>query len=314
MGSSRSVESARLKQSQEIELARSISEIEGLVTARVHLAIPEKSVFARASTPPSASVFVQMENGRSLSRQQVDAIVHLVSSSIPFMAKNDVTVVDQYGNPLSRPPQDSAGMLSDAQLEHRIRLEDIYRNRVIALVSPIVGAGNVTAQVNLDIDFTRSEVTEEIMDPEGNALRSEQRSQESTSETVAKGIPGATSNRAPTQTDIDTQQSSDPTSNGSRNRSSSETRNYEVSRTVSTTQKPSNQITGIQAAVLVREMEVMNAETGLREVQEIPAEKLAEIEALVADAIGINADRGDSPDRDELDLCLGARGCEEAVV
>ena len=294
MGSSRSVESVRLKQSQEIELARSISEIEGLVTARVHLAIPEKSVFARASTPPSASVFVQMENGRSLSRQQVDAIVHLVSSSIPFMAKNDVTVVDQYGNLLSRPPQDSAGMLSDAQLEHRIRLEDIYRNRVIALVSPIVGAGNVTAQVNLDIDFTRSEVTEEIMDPEGNALRSEQRSQESTSETVAKGIPGATSNRAPTQTDIDTQQSSDPTSNGSRNRSSSETRNYEVSRTVSTTQKPSNQITGIQAAVLVREMEVLNAETGLREVQEIPAEKLAEIEALVADAIGINADRGDS--------------------
>ena len=155
------------------------------------------------------------------------------------MAKNDVTVVDQYGNLLSRPPQDSAGMLSDAQLEHRIRLEDIYRNRVIALVSPIVGAGNVTAQVNLDIDFTRSEVTEEIMDPEGNVLRSEQRSQESTSETVAKGIPGATSNRAPTQTDIDTQQSSDPTSNGSRNRSSSETRNYEVSRTVSTTLRPS---------------------------------------------------------------------------
>ena len=106
-----------------------------------------------------------MENGGSLSRQQVDAIVHLVSSSVPFMAKNDVTVVDQYGNLLSRPPQDSAGMVSDAQPEHRIRLEDIYRNRVIALVSPIVGAGNVTAQVNLDIDFTRSEITEEVMDP-----------------------------------------------------------------------------------------------------------------------------------------------------
>ena len=100
-------------------------------------------------------------------------------------------------------------MMSDAQLEHRIRLEDIYRNRVIALVSPIVGAGNVTAQVNLDIDFTRSEITEELMDPEGNALRSEQRSSESSSEIIAKGVPGATSNRAPTQTDIETQQSSD---------------------------------------------------------------------------------------------------------
>ena len=190
MGSSRLVENVRLKQTQEIELARSIGEIDAVVAARVHLAIPEKSVFARASTPPTASVFVQMENGRSLSRQQVDAIVHLVSSSIPFMAKNDVTVVDQHGNLLSRAPQDSAGMVSDAQLEHRIRLEDIYRNRVIALVSPIVGAGNVTAQVNLDIDFTRSEVTEEIMDPEGNAIRSEQRSSESSSEIIAKGVPG----------------------------------------------------------------------------------------------------------------------------
>ena len=295
MGSSRSVEQVRLKQSQEIELARSISEIEGLVTARVHLAIPEKSVFARASTPPTASVFIQMENGRSLARQQVDAIVHLVSSSVPFMAKNDVTVVDQYGNLLSRPPQDSAGMMSDAQLEHRIRLEDIYRNRVIALVSPIVGAGNVTAQVNLDIDFTRSETTEELMDPEGTALRSEQRSSETSSEIIAKGVPGATSNRAPSQTDIDTQQSTDNNDpNSAKARSSSETRNYEVSRTVSTTQRPSSQITGIKAAVLVREMEVLNPETGLTEVQEIPEEKLDEIKALVSNAIGIDVDRGDN--------------------
>ena len=295
MGSSRSVEQVRLKQTQEIELARSISEIEGLVTARVHLAIPEKSVFARASTPPTASVFVQMENGRSLSRQQVDAVVHLVSSSVPFMAKNDVTVVDQYGNLLSRPPQDSAGMMSDAQLEHRIRLEDIYRNRVIALVTPIVGAGNVTAQVNLDIDFTRSETTEELMDPEGTALRSEQRSSETSSEIIAKGVPGATSNRAPAQTDIDTQQSTDSNDpNSAKARSSSETRNYEVSRTVSTTQRPSSQITGIKAAVLVREMEVVNPETGLTEVQGIPKEKLDEIEALVSNAIGIDVDRGDS--------------------
>ena len=295
MGSSRSVESVRLKQTQEIELARSISEIEGLVTARVHLAIPEKSVFARASTPPTGSVFVQMENGRSLSRQQVDAIVHLVSSSVPFMAKNDVTVVDQYGNLMSRPPQDSAGMMSDSQLEHRIRLEEIYRNRVIALVSPIVGAGNVTAQVNLDIDFTRSEVTEEIMDPEGTALRSEQSSSETSSEIIAKGIPGATSNRAPAQTDIDTQQSLDAGDpNSAKARSSSQTRNYEVSRTVSTTQRPSSQITGIQAAVLVREMETRDPETGLTQIQEIPQEKLDEITALVANTIGIDEERGDS--------------------
>ena len=294
MGSSKSVENARLKQGQEIELARSISEIDGLVTSRVHLAIPEKSVFARASTPPTASVFVQMENGRSLSRQQVDAIVHLVSSSVPFMAKNDVTVVDQYGNLLSRPPQDSAGMLSDAQLEHRIRLEDIYRNRVIALVSPIVGAGNVTAQVNLEMDFTRSEVTEEVVDPEGNALRSEQRSTDYSSEMNARGVPGATTNRAPSQAEMESQQGNDADSSALNNRSSSEVRNYEVSRTVSTTQRPSNQIMRIQAAVLVREMEAVNPETGVMEVQEIPQDKLDEIRALVSDAIGFNSERGDS--------------------
>ena len=186
-------------------------------------------------------------------------------------------------------------MMSDAQLEHRIRLEDIYRNRVISLVSPIVGAGNVTAQVNLDIDFTRSEITEELMDPEGTALRSEQRSSESSSESIAKGVPGATSNRAPTQTDINTQQSIDNSDPNSANaRSTSETRNYEVSRTVSTTQRTSRQITGIQAAVLVREMEALNPETGLAEVQEIPREKLDEIEALVSSAIGIDTERGDS--------------------
>ena len=126
------------------------------------------------------------------------------------------------------------GMLSDAQLEHRIRLEDIYRNRVIALVSPIVGAGNVTAQVNLEMDFTRSEVTEEVVDPEGNALRSEQRSTEYSSEMNARGIPGATTNRAPTQTEMESQQGNDADSSALNNRSSSEVRNYEVSRTVST--------------------------------------------------------------------------------
>ena len=296
MGSSKSVENVRLKQSQEIELARSISEIDGLVSARVHLAIPEKSVFARASTPPTASVFVQMQGGRGLSSQQVEAIVHLVSSSVPFMAKNGVTVVDQHGNLLSRPPQDSVGMLSDSQLEHRIRLEDIYRNRVIALVSPIVGAGNVTAQVNLEMDFTRSEVTEETVDPQGNALRSEQRSTEYATEANASGIPGATTNNAPTLTEVETDQKATLRSEGneSQNRSSSEVRNYEVSRKVSTTLSPSSQIQRIQAAVLVREMEVMNPETGLMETQEIPPEKLAEISALVVDAIGIDDTRGDS--------------------
>ena len=146
------------------------------------------------------------------------------------------------------------------------------------------------------MDFTRSDVNEETVDPEGNALRSEQRRTEYASEETARGIPGSPTNRAPTQTEVETNQAA--TNGGdsgeTKNRSSSEVRNYEVSRKVSTTLSPSSQIQRIQAAVLVREMEVLNPETGLKEVQKIPEEKLAEITALVADAIGIDDERGDS--------------------
>lgn len=294
MGSSRSVENVRLKQSQEIELARSISEIQGLVAARVHLAIPEKSVFARASVPPSASVFVQMEEGRALSRQQISAIVHLVSSSVPSLPKGEVTVVDQYGNLLSQPGRDAATAMSDTQLEHRIRLEDIYRQRILSIVTPMVGGGNVMAEVNLGIDFTRSEITEELVDPERNALRSEQKSSDTSSELAARGIPGATANRAPTATELSEQQGDKGAEGGVANRSSSEVKNYEVSRTISTTRKPGTKITRIQASVLVRDLEVVNAETGLTEVQPVPEEKLAEIEKLVINAIGLDLERGDS--------------------
>lgn len=294
MGSSRTVENVRLKQSQEIELARSISEIQGLVAARVHLAIPEKSVFARASVSPSASIFVQMEDGRALSRQQVSAIVHLVSSSVPSMPKSEVTVVDQYGNLLSQPGQNAASTASDSQLEHRIRLEDIYRQRIISIVTPMVGGGNVMAEVNLGIDFTRSEITEELVDPDRNALRSEQRSSDTSSEKTARGIPGATANMAPAETEVSTQQGDVQSGGGVANRSSSEVRNYEVSRTVSTTRKPGTEITRIQASVLVRDMEVINPETGLPEIQPVSPETLADIERLVINAIGIDEERGDN--------------------
>ena len=293
MGSSRTVENVRLKQSQEIELARSISEIQGLVAARVHLAIPEKSVFARASVPPSASVFVQMEDGRALSRQQISAIVHLVSSSVPSLPKGEVTVVDQYGNLLSQPGRNAATAMTDSQLEHRIRLEDIYRQRIISIVTPMVGGGNVMAEVNLGIDFTRSEITEELVDPERNALRSEQRSSDTSSEMTARGIPGATANRAPTQTEVTTEQGDKGAEGGVANRSSSEVKNYEVSRTISTTRKPGTKITRIQASVLLRDLEVVNPETGLSEVKAVPEEKLAEIEQLVINAIGLDLERGD---------------------
>ena len=294
MGASRSVESVKIKQSQEIELARSIGEIDGVVAARVHLALPEKSVFARTAVPPSASVFLQLSNGRTLGIHQVNAIVHLVSSSIPSMAKSDVTIVDQHGNLLSKPYDDPSNVQNDGELEHRMKLEQIYRNRIIQLVSPIVGAGNVMAQVNLDIDFTQNEITEELVDPQASALRSSQSSLDIAAKPDAKGIPGATTNRPPDSAQISTDFSSGTASgDGIQTRSSNEVKNFEVSRSISTTKKPSTRIVTINASVLVRDMEAENPETGLMEAQKIPEDTLKEIEALVANAIGINVERGD---------------------
>ena len=295
MGSSRSVEAARLKQSQELELARSISEIDMVLSARVHLALPDKEVFVRQQAEPTASVFLQLAQGRSLGRSKVDAITHLVSASIPNLSKENVSVVDQNGNLLSSSNGSVEARLSDAQLEHRIRLEDIYRNRVKSLLTPIVGAGNINAQINLDIDFTRSEVTEEVVDPKGNALRSEQNSSDKTMAAEAKGIPGAVANTPPAPADLNTARSAGGGAGGElRSQSTSEVKNYEVSRTVSSTVNPTNIIRKINAAVLVRERSIVDPETGLPTTQKMTEGELLQIEKLVADAVGIDKERGDS--------------------
>ena len=295
MGVSRSVEMVRLKQAQEIELARSINEISAVQAARVHLALPERSAFVRHQEPPTASVFLQLASGRRLDESQVEAIVNLVATSVSGMARENVTVIDQTGRLLSKSLDDPASILTDTQLQHRMRLESIYRTRIETLVTPIVGPGNVNAQVNIEIDFTRSEVTEERVDPEATALRSEQNTRDVATNAEARGVPGATSNTAPTETEI---AQGLPASPGglaqTENLSTSELRNYEVSRRVSTTMAPSNRIVRIDAALLLRTQMVIDPETGLEQPQDMSPETLADIERLVGSAIGLNPARGDT--------------------
>jgi flagellar M-ring protein FliF len=295
MGSSRSVEAMRLKQTQEMELARSIAEIDNVLSARVHLAIPEKEVFIRQESQPTASVFVQLAKGRVLGRTQVEAIIHLVSSSVPKMAKEDVSVIDHNGSLLSNSSHTKTGIMNNSELEHRVRMEDIYRSRIISLLTPIVGPGNINAQVNLDIDFTRSEITEEIVDPEGNALRSEQNTNDLTRERPAKGIPGAVANTPPQEPQLTLEQTEVGVSNDTlRSSSSSEVKNYEVSRTVSSTMKPSHRIQKINAAVLIRDEVIIDPETGAKTTLPMSEEMQLKIEKLVGDTIGIDMNRGDS--------------------
>ncbi len=294
MGTSRSVEAVKIRNGLENELARSVNEISGILGARVHLAIPEKSVFVRERGKPTASVFVKLGAGRSLGENQIRAIVHLVSSSVPNLPSENVTVVDQHGNLLSKPSDDINSAMSNRQLEYTMKLEQVYRQRVLSLLTPILGPGNITAQVNVDVDFTTQNITEEIVDPEGSALRSEQATQDTTSEPQAQGVPGAVANTPPLAAELATENPAAAQSQPNiKSQSSSSIKNYEVSKRVSTTTNPTGTIKRIVAAILIRDKLVTN-EIGEQVLQKISEEEKTNLEALVRDAIGFRENRGDS--------------------
>ena len=294
MGTSRSVEAIKIKQSLEAELARSVNHISGISSARVHLAIPEKTVFAREIALPSASVFVKLSNGRSLGRQQVQSIVHLVASSVPNLPSENITVVDQFGELLSKPSKDVATSASNEQMSQTMRLGEIYRSRIISLLTPIVGAGNLKAEINVDMNFTKREITEESVDPKGNALRSEQTSLDESANPEARGIPGALSNAPPLAPDLKTKVPEGKDAGGSlKQRSQTSVKNYEVSRKVETTTAQYGEIKKIKAAVIIREKKIVTPE-GLVTFEKFSDEKLLEIKSLVQEALGFDEVRGDS--------------------
>ena len=304
LGISRSVEGMKLRQAQEAELGRSVAEISSIQSARVHLAIPEKSVFVRDQTPPTASVFVNLKNGRKLNQTQVVAITNLVSSSVPGLSPSNVSIIDQFGNLLSNSPDDPDQALADSQLEYRMRLENIYRNRIQSLVTPIVGSGNINAQVNLEIDFTRKEVSQEIVDPDTIAIRSEQNSLNVTAKKDAVGIPGAISNEPPQEATVNQEQNQAGLALSSNEnqedqekfetKSSTDLKNYEVSKTYETVKNPSNLITRIDAALLIRDRKVINPDTGEETFEPVPAEVITQVENLIKSALGIKPERGDT--------------------
>ena len=303
LGISRSVEGVRLRQVQEVELAKSVTEISSVKAARVHLALPEKSVFVRDQTPPTASVFVNLQNGHKLDKTQVLAITNLISASVPGMSPNNVSIVDQFGNLLSNAPDDPDQVLADSQLEYRMRLENIYRNRIQSLVTPIVGSNNVNAQVNLEIDFTRREVSQEIVDPDAQATLSEQSSLNVTAKKEAMGIPGAISNEPPQEANINQEENQAGAATNQANKkedqkfetkSSTELKNYENSKTFETVKNPSNIITRIDAALLIRDKKVIDPETEEISYEPVAQEVIQELENLVKSALGIKLDRGDT--------------------
>jgi flagellar M-ring protein FliF len=206
MGTSRAIEGERLREARESDLAQSIQQIDAVDTARVHLAMPENSVFVRDNASPSASVVLKLVAGRSLDDSQVASIVNLVASSVPGMKPDAVTVVDQMGNLLSKAGGvDPATQASDDRIEFQRKVEDKYRTQLIQLLTPLVGAGNFSAEVQADVDLDQTQATRESYDKNG-ALRAEQGSWTTNAgdTQTPSGIPGALSNTPPPASQITT--------------------------------------------------------------------------------------------------------------
>jgi flagellar M-ring protein FliF len=157
-------------------LARTIVKVQGVQTARVHLALPKPTVFLRDARKATASVMLQLYPGRRLEPGQVAAIVHLVASSVPELAASDVTLVDQAGTLLNSPDENAEQAASTRQFEYTRKLEESYQRRIIEMLEPMIGPGRVRATVTADMDFTVTEETRENYDPQKTAVRSEQTS------------------------------------------------------------------------------------------------------------------------------------------
>jgi len=295
-GTSQMVERARYQQALQGELARTIATIGAVQSARVHLAIPKQSVFIRKRQPPSASVTLRLHNGRVLEAGQVEAIVHLVASSIPELEPGRVTLVDHKGRLLSDEQESRDLKLSATQFEHTRRIEEHYRARIEDLLTPIVGRDKVQAQVAADVDFTVTEQTQERYDPEQSALRSEQLNEEQTSGLGAGGIPGALSNQPPAAGSApeDAGDQGDVEGDGTAiNSSRQSTRNYELDRVVSHTRMAPISLRRLSVAVVVDDIATVGAD-GTVGVRERTPEEIERLTELVREAVGFDARRGDS--------------------
>lgn len=298
LGTSQFVESTRYHRSIEGELARTITSINTIRSARVHLAIPKRSVFVRDARKPKASVFVEVFPGRTVEQAQVAAIVNLVASSIAELVPEEVTVVDQRGNLLSKIENDENLILADRQRAFTRRVEDQITDRVNGILEPILGANRYRAEVSADVDFTAVEQAAETFNPELAVLRSEQVLNEAREGAdIGVGIPGALTNQPPGTAEapeaIDPETGQPVAGARPSNRREQATRNFELDRTISYTRHQQGRIQRLSVAVVVDDKIVLNEE-GQEQREPWTEVEIERMETLVRDAVGFSAARGDS--------------------
>lgn len=308
-GMSDLAERTRYQQLLETDLGNTIGGLQSVRAARVHLALPKSSAFIRDSRPASASVLLTLYPGRQLDAGQVAAIVHLVAASVPDLDPRQVSVIDQQGQLLTTDP-DSPGAVGDNRLRLTTRIENTYAQRIEELLTPLVGAGRVRAQVYADLDFSQTEKATETFGHDHPALRSEQVSSEQHGGAATSGgVPGALSNQPPTvvaqptaakpdagrpgtaATGSATATSSSPTDN-----SSNATRNYELDRTISHVSDPAGRLVRLTVAVVLDNKLVSGTADTATPEKSVPftAQELEHLTELAKNAVGFNVARGDS--------------------
>ena len=324
LGTSQFMEATRYRRGLEGELARTVSSLNNVKAARVHLAIPKSSVFVRDERKPTASVLVELYPGRALEPSQVMAIVNLVATSVPELTKSQVTVVDQKGNLLSDQQELSELTMAGKQFDYTRRMESLFTQRVHNILQPVLGNGRYKAEVSADVDFSAVESTSEMFNPDQPALRSEQQVNEQRSSSLPpQGVPGALSNQppgaaaAPEQAnaqaappgpvqpgqpllDANGAQITDPATGQPMlapypaDKREQSTRNFELDRSISYTRQQQGRLRRLSVAVVVDDQVRVDPTTG--ESSRVPwtTDDLARFTRLVQDSVGFDASRGDS--------------------
>ena len=301
-GTSQFMERARYQRALEVELARTIAELNNVLAARVHLAMPRQSVFLKSNRRPTASVLVQLVPGRQLDAGQPGAIAHLVAAAIANLEPSEVRVVDARGRLLTAADPEGGVGLSERQLDYLRRVETRYIKRIEDLLAPVVGPDSVNAQVVAELDFSVSEQSQERFDPQANAVRSEQVLEERGGGAPVGGVPGALSNQPPA--DATAPETTEAAAGGAAALSGEKrteitstrrtaTRNFELDRTVSHLRRASGSIVKLSVAVVIDDRTETAPDGTITATPRTP-EELERFTALVKDAVGFDAERGDS--------------------
>ncbi|EQB8875594.1 flagellar basal-body MS-ring/collar protein FliF [Vibrio cholerae] len=294
-GVSQRLEQERLKLSRERQLAKAIEEMRQVNKARVLLALPKQSVFVRHNQEASASVFLTVRTGANLKQEEIDAVVDMVASAVPGMKPSRVTVTDQHGRLLSSGSQDPVSAARRKEQELEKQQEEALRGKIDSVLIPILGLGNYTAQVDIELDFSAVEQTRKVFDPNTPATRSEYTLEDYNNGNVVAGVPGALSNQPPADASIpqDVAQMKDGSVMGQGSVHKEATRNYELDTTISHERKQSGVINRQTVAVAVKSRSSVNPDTGEVTYTPLSEADLNSIRQVLIGTVGYSENRGD---------------------